>query len=213
MSSLFYSSNQKRTQKYLNENKLREINQEKQQQIVDANLAREFGLEEQTSNIGNLTNRVINKLLSKDIQIAPVINLDKPVLTESIAKGFLSNVFNVLKSTHTILNKQAVKDKINQEVIKQIQENQSAEIIGNIVEKMLNQLDVPTPAITQAVQEVKKERSDKGKKRGPNIRSFANTMPVNPTEEPVITIPTTGPSRDYVPVKNINTKYLRRVKM
>lgn len=95
--SSFYSSNEKKYNKYLTENKLREVNQEEQQLVTDAKLAQEFGLETHSSNIGRLTNRVINKLITKDLQPTKKINSNN-ILMEAINKGDLSTLLNIMKT-------------------------------------------------------------------------------------------------------------------
>lgn len=64
---LFYSSNEAKERKYVDENKIRMLNDEAQQQVVDAQIDSELGLERQTSNLTKLANRVINKIGVSDI--------------------------------------------------------------------------------------------------------------------------------------------------
>jgi len=67
MVSSFYSSNEAKERKYVDENKIRMLNDEAQQQVVDAQIDSELGLERQTSNLTKLANRVINKIGVSDI--------------------------------------------------------------------------------------------------------------------------------------------------
>jgi len=149
--SLYYASNQRRQRKFNTEDRLREVNQDHQQDIVDDKLSLEFGLEnDSSSKIGNLTRRVLNKLEYEDEE-----KDEKPLLTENINNKTLSDIFDILKKTYKILNDKNVKNKINETLLKSIKTNQSAEVVASVIEKMLNEIGIPSKAIVKAKTNVK----------------------------------------------------------
>lgn len=73
MVSSFYSSNEAKERKYVDENKIRMLNDEAQQRVVDEQIASELGLEQSSTNLGNLASRIFKKL----------ITCDKPTIVKS----------------------------------------------------------------------------------------------------------------------------------
>jgi hypothetical protein len=159
MKDLYYSSNQQKYKLFLEENRLREINQEEQQQVIDNELAQKYGLEQQATNIGNLTNRVINKLLTKDVP--PLKQTFTPILSDSINNGYLSDLFSFMKTIkakteaeqnviNNLKNKK-ILDKINTENEKAYFKNlykdmdkthteTSQKLLDDILKNVINQL-------------------------------------------------------------------------
>ena len=161
MKDLYYSSNQQKYKLFLEENRLREINQEEQQQVIDNELAQKYGLEQQATNIGNLTNRVINKLLTKDVP--PLKQTFTPILTESIADGFLTDIFNLLKSSYKVLNKPAVKNEINEALTTMTENNEIPEIVADVMEQMLKRVGVEETDLIEATRKAGRPKGSKSK--------------------------------------------------
>lgn len=178
--SLFYSSNQKRQQKYIINRRLQEVNDENQQKIVDDAIDKELGLETESTNLGKLASRVINKLgnelLPKELNVKlQEYNLTPmEFLTKSIKDGTLSNLFEKLKKLpNNILNKtqRAIRDDLSNSQTKDflnndIQENLSKgplEVAKSLVENLggSENIDNTLDMID------KSNRVDKGKKTGP----------------------------------------------
>ena len=66
MVSSFYSSNEAKERKYVDENKIRMLNDEAQQRVVDEQIASELGLEQSSTNLGQFASRVFKKLITSD---------------------------------------------------------------------------------------------------------------------------------------------------
>ena len=230
MKDLYYSSNQKKYKLFLEENRLREINEEQQQQNIDNELAQKYGLEQEATNISSLTNRVINKLLTKD---APPLEqtFSTPILTDSINNGYLSDLFSVMKTIkakteaeqivlNNLKNKE-ILEKINKEneklyfknlykdmdkshtetVNKEISQTLMDNILKNVVNKLTNTKE-EKEALNNIIIEAKRKV---GRPKGSKTKAGRNMSRV-PTHEIVL-------DKKKIPTHSITIKGKKGVPM
>lgn len=129
--SLFYKSNEAKERKYVKENKIRELNDEAQQQIVDEQIDKELGLDRKATNIGLLSKRVADKLVSAKSN-KPTSGND--ILLNAINSGKLSELFNKLKTLpDSLLSKtqRLIRGDLENEESKKIVNELIAEAVPN----------------------------------------------------------------------------------
>jgi len=196
MVSSFYSSNEQKQKKYIKSRRIEEFNEEKQQQVVDDSINKELGLETEASDLGKLATRVINKIGTEIIPKSFNQNLTKfqytplQLLTNSIEKGTLTNLFDKIKALpNSSLNKKQriMRDDLNKPEFKSIMNESIADsassgtnaIIKTVIETMSGSesdtdvLDMVKKASTPEISEFgystalgreKKKRGPKPKK-------------------------------------------------
>lgn len=140
--TLFYKSNEAKERKYVKENKIRELNDEAQQEIVDEQIDKELGLDRKATNIGLLSKRVADKLVSSSERArAESRNATSSknrsggdILLSAINNGKLSELFNKLKALpDSLLSKtqRLIRDDLKNEETKKIVNELIAESIPN----------------------------------------------------------------------------------
>jgi hypothetical protein len=169
--SLFYKSNESKERKYVKENKIRELNEEAQQQIVDDAIDTELGLDRKATNIGLLSKRVAEKLISSK----PEIQNGELILLSSINNGKLSELFNkiqLLPDSDLTKNQQYIRDNLKNK--------QNKDIINGLIEQALPD---GVEAIKSVILEALGGENNKSslldlinKANKLNIKDYANTV-------------------------------------
>lgn len=142
MVSSFYSSNQAKQRKYLQENKLREINQENQQEIVDKQIDEELGLETKATKLSGLAKRVINQLGTDftDKQVNTKNQLSAmEILTNAIKNKKLSELFQDIKK---IPNNELTKEEASD--VKSLKTPEIKKQFNNELSAIIEKKGIPT---------------------------------------------------------------------
>lgn len=93
MVSSFYSSNENKLKKFVEDRRIKEENEDVQQEIVDEQIAKELGLEAKATRIGDLSKRIARKLGTVDTNIINTTD----ILGTAINNGKLTELFDKLK--------------------------------------------------------------------------------------------------------------------